>query len=142
MGSFFYGAAEHVMETCPNCKVQHSIPMHLYTAAQQAAPNISIYCPNGHKWHYKSEAQVREEDLIRQERDRLKQRLAEKDDDIKLARDQRDHQEKRAIALKGHVTRIKNRVAAGVCPCCNRTFGNLAAHMATKHKDYKKEKVA
>ena len=24
---------------------------------------------------------------------------------------------------------------AGTCPCCNRTFTNLARHMASKHKD-------
>jgi hypothetical protein len=27
-------------------------------------------------------------------------------------------------------------VANGVCPCCNRTFQNLARHMAGKHPDY------
>jgi phage/plasmid primase-like uncharacterized protein len=30
--------------------------------------------------------------------------------------------------------RAAKRTAAGVCTCCNRTFQNLARHMATKHK--------
>lgn len=34
-------------------------------------------------------------------------------------------------------TRIKNRVKNGVCPCCNRTFENLARHMQAKHSDFK-----
>ena len=38
--------------------------------------------------------------------------------------------------MKGQVTRIKKRVANGVCPCCNRTFKDLAAHMSTQHPDY------
>lgn len=28
----------------------------------------------------------------------------------------------------------KKRAMAGLCSCCNRTFTNLARHMATKHK--------
>lgn len=29
-----------------------------------------------------------------------------------------------------------NRVSAGTCPCCNRSFKQLAAHMKNKHPDY------
>ena len=55
------------------------------------------------------------------------------------ARNQRsraDHAEYRERAQKAAKTRIKNRVANGVCPCCNRTFQDLAAHMKTNHPDY------
>jgi phage/plasmid primase-like uncharacterized protein len=31
--------------------------------------------------------------------------------------------------------RIRKRVQAGLCTCCNRTFQNLARHMASKHAD-------
>ncbi len=53
-------------------------------------------------------------------------------------RQQRDAVERSKIALKAAHTRQCNRVKNGVCPCCNRTFQNLAAHMATKHSDYAK----
>lgn len=33
--------------------------------------------------------------------------------------------------------RMETRAAAGVCPCCNRTFQQLARHMTIKHPDYK-----
>jgi DNA repair exonuclease SbcCD ATPase subunit len=46
--------------------------------------------------------------------------------------------EKSLIAQKGVTTRIKNRASNGVCPCCNRTFQNLARHMHTKHPDFAK----
>lgn len=39
-------------------------------------------------------------------------------------------------AEKGAKTRIKNRVANGVCPCCNRSFKDLAAHMHTQHPEF------
>lgn len=42
----------------------------------------------------------------------------------------------RAGAYKGIITKIKSRVSKGVCPCCNRTFANLARHMGTQHPDY------
>lgn len=40
---------------------------------------------------------------------------------------------RKAAAARGQVTRIKNRIKNGVCPLCNRTFPNLARHMASKH---------
>lgn len=39
--------------------------------------------------------------------------------------------------MKGVATRLKNRAAHGVCPCCNRTFQQLARHMSAKHPDFK-----
>lgn len=39
-------------------------------------------------------------------------------------------------ATKGVVTRLSKRASAGTCPCCNRTFKQLAAHMATKHQTF------
>jgi hypothetical protein len=50
--------------------------------------------------------------------------------------DERDTAERRRRAEKAAKTKIKNRVAKGVCPCCNRTFQNLADHMKSKHPDY------
>ena len=32
--------------------------------------------------------------------------------------------------------RIRDRVKNGVCPCCERTFQNLARHMATEHPEF------
>lgn len=72
----------------------------------------------------------------------LKQQLARKDDEIAAQRRLRDHAERQASARKGQVTRLKNRAAAGVCPCCTRSFENLRRHMTTKHPTFKAEEVA
>lgn len=29
----------------------------------------------------------------------------------------------------------QTRIGAGICPCCNRTFSQLARHMQSKHPD-------
>lgn len=39
-------------------------------------------------------------------------------------------------ATRGVVTRTKNRIRNGICPCCNEYFANLHAHMAQAHRDY------
>lgn len=39
-------------------------------------------------------------------------------------------------AAKGQLTKVKNRVGKGVCPCCNRTFANLQRHMTGQHPDF------
>lgn len=57
-------------------------------------------------------------------------------DQLNTVRQQRDHIERRRRGEKAAKTRIKNRIARGVCPCCNRTFANLAKHMAGQHPDY------
>ena len=44
--------------------------------------------------------------------------------------------ERSRSAIKGHLTRTKNRVKNGVCPCCKRSFENLRQHMETKHPEY------
>lgn len=98
-----------------------------------------FYCPNGHQRAYNGES---EEEKLRRENQRLVQKRAELEDDIRDRDAKLENERKRSTAFKGHVTRIKNRVSNGVCPCCNRTFRDLSRHMATKHKDYHKQEVA
>lgn len=93
-----------------------------------------LHCPFGHAnyWNLgKSEKEKLQEQLDdeRRRRQRLEQRVAEKDDAIR-------HERNRANGYKGHATRITKRAKAGVCPCCNRTFKQLAAHMANKHPEF------
>lgn len=46
------------------------------------------------------------------------------------------HVEARRRGEKAAKTKIKNRIANGVCPCCQRSFKNLHRHMQNKHPDY------
>lgn len=70
------------------------------------------------------------------ENDRLKRDLEQKNREltaarcIQLATEQLRDTEKCA---KEAAEKKLRRVSAGVCPCCNRTFQNLARHMACKH---------
>ena len=43
---------------------------------------------------------------------------------------------RRRAAAKGQLTKVKKRVGNGVCPCCTRSFTDLARHMESKHPAY------
>lgn len=124
------------MINCPRCATQYLLPDELYRAAK-CNDDIHFWCPYGHKAHYP--AGETEETKLRRERDRLTQRLAQKDDEITRQRDMRERADRQAAAARGQVTKIKNRVGHGVCPCCNRTFENLHRHMTTQHPTFTAE---
>ena len=97
----------------------------------------SFYCPNGHSQFYteSTETQLRKE---REARARAEQR-AQATRDL-LAAEERSH-----AATRGVVTKQRKklaRVVKGVCPCCNRSFEDLARHMQTKHPGYDPTPVA
>lgn len=110
---------ELVNETCW-CGMPFALPRSLDEAARKAGH--TIYCPLGHTIVWKQT----EADKLRQERDRLKQDAARLQDEIAAERRRADEAEQKA-------TKAAKRAAAGVCPCCNRTFINMQRHMKTKH---------
>lgn len=115
--------------TCGHCGVPFALEKsHL---ARLQADGSEFYCPNGHRVSYREsgiqraeKAAKRAQELLDQERRRTEQLRA---DVVTM-----DNRRKAEAAAK---TRIKNRVARGICPCCNRSFENLARHMKSKHPD-------
>lgn len=77
------------------------------------------YCKTDWGWTGRGRLQVVEGEL-RAERERLQRALARENEE-RLAR------EKAERKLK--------RVSNGVCPCCTRSFQNLAAHIKNKHPE-------
>lgn len=101
----------------------------------------SFYCTHGHSQVFKAgktdaeklQEQLNEERRMRQ---RAEQNVAMWQDDARNARERAEHERRRANGYKGHATRIAKRAKAGTCPCCNRTFKQLAQHMANKHPQF------
>lgn len=120
---------------CHRCQTQYFLPLALHISAK-ANEGITFCCPYGHSAHYPAGPTT--EDKLRQERDRLAQRIAQRDDEISRQRDRVAATERQLYAAKGRITKIKNRVGHGVCPCCTRSFSNLAKHMASQHSDFAK----
>lgn len=91
-----------------------------------------FHCPNGHSQSYADTEAKR----LRKELDREQQRHNRALDRLRDERDRREQTERKLSATRGVVTRTKNRVGKGVCPCCNRSFANLRKHMHSKHPQY------
>lgn len=91
------------------------------------------HCPSGHSQHFTDSAVRRLEKAVAAERAAKERAEAE----ARWQREQREHAQRRLSASRGVVTRIKNRVGNGVCPCCNRSFANLARHMSGEHPEWK-----
>jgi hypothetical protein len=51
-------------------------------------------------------------------------------------KDERDTAERQRRGQKAAKTRLINRIKAGKCPCCGKTFPDLHKHMSDKHPDY------
>lgn len=116
-----------VQHTCWVCGVKFGLDERHEANLRQRGENF--YCPKGCCLRFgKSEAQKLRDELEQEKRV------------TQWEREAKERANRRAVAAehswrvtKGHLTRIKKRVGAGVCPCCNRTFAQLAAHMASKH---------
>lgn len=122
---------------CSECGVLYGLERNY--ANRRSQQNKSWYCPNGHNQVFRESALTRAEkaaqraqELLDQERrchESTRERLSS------VARNL-EHTEKRRAAQAGVTTRMKNRIKNGVCPCCKRTFRQLAEHMKTMHPEY------
>lgn len=105
-----------------------------YRTARARGKSFVFFCPHGHEQFFT--VGETEADKLRRERDQLKQQAARLIEEASDARREADTERRRSAAARGQVTKLKKRAAAGVCPCCNRTFQDLARHMAGKHPEF------
>lgn len=114
--------------TCARCGVLFGMPEHW--TDQFKKTHREFYCPAGHSQFFPAETG---EEKLRKEVARLQTDQERKEAIIQRKEEIIQGLDKSLSCAKGQVTRIRNRVQAGVCPRCNRTFTNLARHMAHKH---------
>ena len=126
------GLVQHAMivletEDCCSCGAIFGLEQHRITRLKKEGGNF--YCPHcGTQQHY-----------VESENQKLKERLAQEKHRAEAFKRQATYEAKSKAAIKGHLTRTKKRIGAGVCPCCNRTFKQLANHMKAKHPEYKED---
>lgn len=91
-----------------------------------------FYCPAGHQQHYTGETEA---ERLKRQVAQLQTTIERKEAYEQTLRNEVREQRLKCAAVRGVVTKIKRRIYAGVCPCCNRTFQNLARHMHTQHPE-------
>jgi len=116
---------------CPECCIQFGIP--LAVEQQLRGNHQTFYCPRGHPLSFREKS---ESDRLRDSLLREQERVQQQQRELDRQREYRQHAERSAAAYKGQTTRLRKRIAAGVCPCCQRQFQNLRTHMAQKHPDF------
>jgi len=113
--------ADLIQETCPNCGVLYAIPETLHAKGIEYKAQRSIYCPNGHAWHYTGTTHAQQLQQAQEKANALASQLQEE-------RRIREMAEKR---IEG----MKRRSAAGTCQFCKRTFSQLSKHVINKHPE-------
>ncbi len=136
MGATVFSMNEFVrLETmvCGECGVTWAMPASLRSA--RMSDGKTFYCPNGHGRVFRET----EEDRLRRALDAERRAHARELELLSAARKEADHN---AIEWRKSKTRLRNlreRVKHGVCPCCKRSFVQLARHMEMMHPEYASE---
>lgn len=125
------GTMTLVMISCGGCGITFAVPE---AWRQKRERNHStFYCPNGCPRCYSMESDI----------ERANREAAEERNRAEYFRNLEAHRceelaaaERSAAALRGVVTRTKNRIGRGVCPCCSRYFKDLHRHMQSQHPTY------
>ena len=102
---------------CGECGIEFWVPVHW--CDEKRRDHTGWRCPNGHGRHFGGASDV--EVAKREAREALE----------KL-----EWERKRVAKLERESKKLKRRIAAGVCPCCHRTFENLQRHMSGQHPDF------
>ena len=122
------------VEICCTCGMAFGLPSDYQQHRRD--DHKGFYCPSGHEQSYYAKSELEKaRDALALERHRAEQAQARADTNKRWA----EAAERKASAQSGVTTRIKNRIKHGVCPCCKRTFQDLARHMSGKHPAYANE---
>lgn len=111
---------------CSECGIVYAIPSTQYDGYLERGG--SWYCPNGHSQHF-----------VETEVNRLKHKLDQREAELERTHERLDGALKDITSKKRIITRMRNRVQAGVCTECHRHFENLERHMKTKHSTFNAE---
>lgn len=126
-GTTFKASDTLVVEVCCNCHMPFAVTDEFKD--DRLKDKKTFYCPAGHPQSYVGKS---DEQKIRD----LENSLAKARDNAEFWK----QQERRAIInAKAAATRAANRAKAGACPCCDRTFVQMARHIATKHPEFATE---
>ena len=119
-----YITTQMIAEYCCKCSMPFSISEDFYD--RKVKDHTTFYCPYGHPQNY----------VGKTEEQKLKERLRRSELEREQAEGYVKELEKSRSAFKGQITKTKNRISKGLCPCCNRSFLNMKRHMEHQHPDY------
>lgn len=114
---------------CITCGVDYALPTKLLE--QHRGYGGYHHCPNGHQQGWSPDMATLA--TQRREIERLKQDAARLEDDRREAERRLAIARQETVLARAESARVTKRATAAVCPCCNRSFSQLARHMKSKH---------
>jgi hypothetical protein len=111
---------------CANCGVVFAVTDEFNTRRQWDGD--TFYCPNGHANIFRGGEQSLKDQIAT-----LEKRVTRLNAEVDQERAHAAAAVKSANATRGEMTKLRKRIANGVCPACHRTFSQLARHMKSKH---------
>ena len=122
-----------VVVDCANCGVFFGMTQEFESRRREDGK--SFYCPHGHSNVYGNsladQLKKKEAELAKSKR-----YAKELDEWGREQYEQRKQVEKRLSSTRGVVTKLQNRIKAGICPVCRRNFHALSQHMQKQHPDW------
>ena len=117
---------------CGTCHVSFAIPTGMYRDLVRTQE--WLWCPRGCRIHYYGKTEATK---LREQLETARESESWWRDRAAAARREAENQRRLAVAYKGHLTRMRHRVARGVCPAggCKRAFSDLHDHVATCHPE-------
>lgn len=117
---------------CPSCNALYALSCDYIDRRRKDGKGWQCpYCSSGTSFHGNDEISRLKKQIS--EEQAIKNRLLA---DANVLRGE-------VLAAKTAAEKLKKRAANGVCPCCTRTFANVADHIKTKHPGFAgKHKVA
>lgn len=131
MGAVLEFAAQLESLSCGECGIHFAVP--IWWLKEKRDKGGTFTCPNGHARVFKESENAR----LKKELEAEKQRTENEERRRREAEERAERNWKTLRQTQGKLNATKKRVGNGVCPCCNRTFKQLARHMDAKHPDYK-----
>jgi hypothetical protein len=119
--------SETLVVTSCWCGIALAIPSNLHRYAKDKK-NHAIFCPLGHEFIF---GDTNEEKLKAKEEELARERKR-----VQATRELLHQEERSHVATRGHLTRAKKRAHGGACQYCNRTFVDMARHVASKHPEH------
>ena len=126
MESIFTTKRQLTIVDCPRCGLEFGISEMFESRKREKGD--SFYCPAGHPMSFG--------DSTAKQLSRAKECLEAEKTRHGNTKRWLDTANRSRAALKGQVTRVKNRVANGRCPCCRKVFKDLGDHMHSQHPDW------
>lgn len=112
-----------VTHTCLTCGIQYAIPADY--DEELKLNHRTFYCPRGHTQYYPSET----------EEERLRKALLQEQKKRREYQEEYTKLNRQLNGALGQLSKVKERINAGICPYCRRHFANLERHIQSKHKD-------